>query len=130
MQNIIEKELNWKNYKGKHYESIYTRFYQSYFLPEKFKIDKRKAHFSNLILAGQMDRMEAISKLKEPIIDEETKIYDIEYIKKKFNLSNSSFDKILNSELNTCNDFPNSQSFIDKLKSIISFLRTKKLFPR
>lgn len=130
VQNIIEKELNWKNYKGKHYESIYTRFYQSYFLPEKFKIDKRKAHFSNLILAGQMDRMEAISKLKEPIIDEETKIYDIEYIKKKFNLSNSSFDKILNSELNTCNDFPNSQSFIDKLKSIISFLRTKKLFPR
>ena len=53
---IIEKELNWQDYGGKHYESIYTKFYQGYLLNEKFGFDKRKAHLSNLICAKVITR--------------------------------------------------------------------------
>ena len=51
---VLQNQLGWVYYGGKHYESIYTRFYQAYLLPTKFDIDKRKAHYSNLILSGQM----------------------------------------------------------------------------
>ena len=52
---IILDKLNWTDYGGKHYESVYTRFYQSYILPVKHNIDKRRAHLSNLIF-GQITR--------------------------------------------------------------------------
>jgi N-acetyl sugar amidotransferase len=52
----IKQELEWRDYGGKHYESVFTKFYQAYILPEKFKIDKRKPHLSTLICSGQMTR--------------------------------------------------------------------------
>ncbi len=52
VKQIITKELGWRDYGGKHYESVLTRFYQGYILPNKFKIDKRKAHLSNSDLFG------------------------------------------------------------------------------
>jgi len=64
--NILAKDIGYHQYPYKHYESIFTRFYQGYILPRKFNIDKRKLHFSNLICSGQMTRAEAIEKLKEP----------------------------------------------------------------
>ena len=57
--NVLKK-IGWKPYENKHGESIYTRFYQSYYLPKKFGIDKRKAHLSNLILSNQISREEGI----------------------------------------------------------------------
>ena len=54
VKKLITEKLGWKDYGGKHYESIWTRFYQGYILPKKFGIDKRKAHYSNLICSGQM----------------------------------------------------------------------------
>ncbi len=67
VKEIITKELDWRDYGGKHYESVFTKFYQAYILPEKFKIDKRKAHYSTLICSGQMTREEALSLLDEPL---------------------------------------------------------------
>ena len=61
---IISDKLNWTDYGGKHYESVYTRFYQSYILPVKHNIDKRRAHLSNLICSGQITRSYAINELK------------------------------------------------------------------
>ena len=63
-KKIIE-ELNWRDYGGKHYESIFTRFYQSYILPEKFNVDKRKSHLSTLICSGQLTREEALEEIKK-----------------------------------------------------------------
>ncbi|MFM6923862.1 MAG: N-acetyl sugar amidotransferase, partial [Ferruginibacter sp.] len=54
VKEIITRELGWRDYGGKHYESVFTRFYQGYILPVKFGIDKRKAHLSNLIFSGQL----------------------------------------------------------------------------
>ena len=58
----------------KHYESLFTRFYQGYILPEKFGVDKRKNHFSSLIVSGQMERREAIDLLDCPTYPDEMKL--------------------------------------------------------
>lgn len=68
-KDAAEKELfekfGWEKYENKHYENIFTRFYEGYYLPKKFGFDKRKSYFSNLILTGQMTRQEALEKIAE-----------------------------------------------------------------
>ena len=63
----LEGFCGFKYYGGKHYESILTRFMQCYYLPEKFGIDKRKSHYSSLIMSGQMTRKEGLEELKKPL---------------------------------------------------------------
>ncbi len=63
----LENFCGFQYYGGKHYESILTRFMQCYYLPEKFGIDKRKSHYSSLIMSGQMTREEALSLLEKPL---------------------------------------------------------------
>lgn len=94
-KKIIAEELGWRDYGGKHYESIFTRFYQSYILPRKFGIDKRKSHLSTLICSGQMNREEALERIKEAPIDADMLVADKEYIIKKFGLTAESFDALM-----------------------------------
>lgn len=93
---LIQKELDWRDYGGKHYESIFTRFYQGYILPEKFNIDKRKMHLSSLICSGQITREEALEELKNPPYDEAMKAEDKSYVLKKLGLSETEFQEIMN----------------------------------
>ena len=92
----IQHELDWRDYGGKHYESVWTRFYQGYILPEKFGIDKRKAHLSNLIFSGQLTKEEALEKLNQPIYPPELFEEDKEFVIKKFGLNQAQFDEIMN----------------------------------
>ena len=93
---FFKKELDWKCYGGKHYESIYTRFYQGYILPRKFNIDKRKAHLSTLICSGQITRKEALKEIQKDLYTEEDLKKDKEYVLKKLELTNEEFEKIMN----------------------------------
>ena len=97
VKETIKRELEWRDYGGKHYESVFTKFYQAYILPQKFKIDKRKAHYSTLICSGQMTRDEALNELKKPLYDENELRQDMEYVLKKFGLSESEFQAIMTS---------------------------------
>ena len=94
-KELIKKEFGWRDYGGKHFESIITRFYQGYILPEKFGIDKRKAHLSTLICSGQMTREEALNELQTPIYDERMLKEDREFVLKKFGLSEEEFQQIM-----------------------------------
>jgi N-acetyl sugar amidotransferase len=94
-KQLISRELGWKDYGGKHHESIFTRFYQGYILPEKFGIDKRKAHLSNLIFAGQMTRDEALRELGTPPYDPEALEADYEFVLKKLRLPAGEFEAIM-----------------------------------
>src|SRR5580698_9252449 len=67
IKELIKKELDWRDYGGKHYESMFTKFYQAYILPEKFHIDKRKAHLSTLVCSGQITKEEALRELEQPL---------------------------------------------------------------
>ncbi|MBX2912336.1 MAG: N-acetyl sugar amidotransferase [Cyclobacteriaceae bacterium] len=91
----VQKELGWKDYGGKHYESTFTRYYQGCYLPKKFGIDKRKAHLSNLILSGQMKREEALSQLEEPPYAPHDQASDEGYVKKKLDFSDDEWKEIM-----------------------------------
>ena len=93
-QRIID-ELGWRDYGGKHYESIFTRFYQGYILPTKFGIDKRKAHLSDLIFSGQITKDEALVELQNPVCDPEQLKVDREFVLKKFGLSEAEFTALM-----------------------------------
>jgi len=95
IKEFIARELNWRDYGGKHYESIFTKFYQAYILPEKFKIDKRKAHLSTLICSGQITKAEALAELEKPLYDPQELKADKEYVLKKLGLSETQFDEIM-----------------------------------
>jgi N-acetyl sugar amidotransferase len=105
-KKLIEDELGWIYYGGKHYESIYTRFTQAYLQPKKFKIDKRKAHHSNLICAGEMTREQALEDIKRdaypnPIMMEE----DRQYFMKKFGMSELDFRNLMNTPTKSYLDY-------------------------
>lgn len=93
-KTIIEK-LNWRDYGGKHYESVFTRFYQGYILPQKFKVDKRKAHLSNLIFSGQISKQEAVEELKQPVYPAELFETDYEFVLKKLGFTDKQFQEYL-----------------------------------
>jgi len=96
VKKLLSKELKWRDYGGKHYENIFTRFYQGYLLPVKFGIDKRKAHLSNLVFSGQMTREEALQELSHPPYDPSLVLNDLEYISKKLGFTVEEFVDLIN----------------------------------
>jgi hypothetical protein len=105
IKEVIKKELDWRDYGGKHYESIFTKFYQAYILPQKFHIDKRKAHLSTLICSGQITREAALAELEKPLYDPRELAADKEYVLKKFGLSEADFSAIMTLPIKKHEDF-------------------------
>lgn len=94
-KETLINELDWKDYGGKHYESVFTRFYQAYILPVKFGVDKRKAHLSNLILSRQINREQAFEEIRKLICDEQLLKEDKAYVLKKLEFSETEFDSMM-----------------------------------
>jgi len=103
-QFLIDK-LGWEDYGGKHHESIFTKFYQSYILPTKFNVDKRRAHLSTMICSGQITREAALRELSEPLYDEVELRRDKEYVLKKLSWSDEEFEKIMNEPVRSHEEF-------------------------
>jgi N-acetyl sugar amidotransferase len=121
-KQILVEKFGWKDYGGKHYESVYTRFYQGYILPKKFGIDKRRAHFSALICAGQIARADALEFLKsDPYADKKMSFRDKEYVIKKFGITPDEFEAIMRLPARDYNDFPNDYRFYNALKGVVKF---------
>lgn len=91
----LQEEFNYIFYECKHFESVFTRFYQGYILPKKWNIDKRKAHLSCMIMAGFIKREEAIEELSHPPYPIEKQLADKEYVCKKWDMSEKEFDDIM-----------------------------------
>lgn len=91
---ILEKEIGWRYYGGKHYESIYTRWFQGYWLPAKFGFDKRRSHFSSLICGGEITREEALEELKIATYPKQLQEEDTAYVLKKFDMTQDQLDEI------------------------------------
>lgn len=114
VKETIKRELEWKDYGGKHYESIFTRFYQGYILPVKFNIDKRKAHLSNLIYSGQLTKDEALKELKLPIYNKDVFKNDYEFVLKKLGLSDSFFQSLMAEPRREHSEFEIEKGFFEK----------------
>ncbi|MEI7801601.1 MAG: N-acetyl sugar amidotransferase [Bacteroidota bacterium] len=115
-KRIISEKLNWRDYGGKHYESIITRFYQSYILPKKFHVDKRRSHLSTLICSGQLTREEALNEIEKPSIEPAKLQEDKTYVLKKFGLSNDEFENIMALPEVPHRNYPSFLNFIDSIK--------------
>lgn len=92
---VLSSGFGWRYYGGKHYESVFTKFYQAYILPEKFGVDKRRAHFSSLIRNNEMTREESLGELEKPAYDPEDLRHDKELVLKKLGFTDKQFDKIM-----------------------------------
>ncbi|MFZ5704567.1 MAG: N-acetyl sugar amidotransferase [Pseudomonadota bacterium] len=86
-KTLLMERFGWQPYPQKHFESRFTRFYESYWLPERFGYDVRKVQYSSLILTGQMTREEAVERLKAPSYDKATIATEIEFVASKLDIS-------------------------------------------
>jgi N-acetyl sugar amidotransferase len=107
--NILQEELGWRYYGGKHHESHFTKFVQSYLLPKKFDLDYRKATLSSQICAGEITREEALKALKEPMFNVEDMSREKEYIAKKLSISKEELNKIIELPGKYYYEYPNDE---------------------
>ena len=105
-RETIEKQLRWLDYGGKHHESVFTRFYQGVILPKKFGIDKRRAHLSSLINAGQMSREDALKELALPPYPLEQQEMDQSFVTRKLGFSQEEFEEYLHTPPRSHFDYP------------------------
>ena len=118
---LLHEKFGWQKYENKHYENIFTRFYEGYYLPQKFGYDKRKCYYSNMVLTGEMTREQALAILAENPYDTQTMNEDMEYIAKKLGISKDEFAKIIAGSNKTYADYKNS------LGAIQASIRTARL---
>jgi N-acetyl sugar amidotransferase len=111
-ENLLESKFGWERFKHKHHESRFTRFYEDYWLPRKFGFEKRRAHFSSLVLTGQMTRDAAILRISKPELDEATLMQEFEYVANKLDWTKEEFQKIFEGENKTYLDYTNNWRLI------------------
>ena len=104
MQLLVDK-FGYQKYPQKHFESRFTRFYESYWLPKRFGYDTRKVQYSSLILTNQMTRDEALSKLGSLPYDESTIKNDFEYIANKLSISIDELQHYMDMPKKTYRDY-------------------------
>ncbi len=113
---LAEKELNrefgWKPFVHKHHESRFTRFYEDYWLKKRFGYDKRRAHFSSLIMTGQMKRGDALRRLERGELSEKKMYAERLYIAMKLGLTINELDSLETVEKRTYRDYKNKRDFI------------------
>jgi hypothetical protein len=102
----LELRVGFRGYQRKHGESLFTKIFQNYYLPQKFGFDKRKPHLSSLIKSGQISREQALSELAKPLYDPDELQVDINYFCKKLRISKEQFLDYLNAAPHHYSDFP------------------------
>ena len=125
--NMLKEEVGWINYGGKHHESMYTGFFQSYILTRKFNIDKRKLHYSALIRSGQISKADAMENIKkDPYAGgEET----LNYCLKKLDLSEKEFNDIMNLPVKSFQDYDSYYDLVKRLEKPIKWGTNLGLIP-
>ncbi len=83
---LLKERFGWQPYPQKHFESRFTKFYEGYWLPEKFGYDTRRVQFSSLIVTGQMTREDALAQLERKPYDEASIAHDFEYVATKLGI--------------------------------------------
>jgi N-acetyl sugar amidotransferase len=109
---LIDK-FGWQPYPQKHFESVFTRFYESYWLPMRFGYDVRRVQYSSLILTGQMTRVEALEKLKQSPYDESTIAYDLEYVANKLRITVDELNSYLVLPKRTYKDYKSQRQIYE-----------------
>lgn len=126
VEQLLLDKFGWEKFQHKHHESRFTRFYEDYWMPKKFGYQKRKAHFSSLILTGQMTREEALDRVSRPELSEEFLQKEFEYVANKLDLTTDELQKIFEGENKTFNDYKNKRKLIGLGAQSMRFLGLEK----
>jgi N-acetyl sugar amidotransferase len=113
----LEKRIGFKKYDRKHGESVFTRFFQEYYLPSRFGIDKRLAHFSSQIISGQLDRDEALILMNKDMYDKNEISRDIDFLCRKLRISSDEFATFLAAPRRSYLEFSNWDSQYKLMKT-------------
>lgn len=123
---ILEREFSWRYYGGKHFESIFTRFYQGYILPKKFHIDKRRAHLSSLICTSQMTREQALIELEKEIYPRALQNEDKDLLCKKLRMSNKEFEMYMQRPPRSHYEFASDETLLNRLLRLNTWIKKLK----
>lgn len=130
-KKLLQEELGWRDYGGKHFESVFTKFFQAHYLPAKFGYDKRKAHLASLIVSGQMSKAEAEEELQKPLYDRHELEQDTAFWIKKLGISRPEFDRIMQETPSSYTDFANDERRQAYLRSVlVSLTKARKVVSR
>jgi N-acetyl sugar amidotransferase len=121
----LEQRIGWRRYDGKHFESVITRFHQSYILPRKFGLDKRRLHLSGLIWSQQLERCQAVQELENPPCAESIVEQDRQFVVKKLGFSQNEFEMIMQSPAKTYQDYPNHNWLYNWIHRAAEYVRKK-----
>lgn len=111
-EKLLNDKYGWEPFQHKHHESRFTRFYEDFWLPRKFGFEKRRAHFSSLILTGQMTRKEALERISKPELSEEFLQKEFDYVADKLDLTRSELQEIFDGQNKTFRDYKNKIKLI------------------
>lgn len=111
-EKLLEERFGFQRCLHKHHESRFTVFFEDYWLPRKFGYEKRRAHFSSLILTNQMSRDEALERISKPELAEEEIIQEIEYVSNKLGLSLNELQTLFEGQNKVCTDYKNKRYLI------------------
>lgn len=117
--DLLQRELGWVYYGGKHYESRFTQFYQAYILPNKFRVDKRRAHLSSLIYSGQLGRREALELLTRETLPARLADEEREYVIKKLGFTLEEFEAYLRAPARPHYDFASYDKLFRRLLRLL-----------
>jgi N-acetyl sugar amidotransferase len=121
---VLASEIGWRDYGGKHFESVWTRFYQGHYLPEKFGFDKRRGHLSTMICSGQISREAALAELAKPPYPSEGLLReDMEFVVKKFHLSRAEWDAIMSAKPLKHTEFPSHYFLFHRMRKYKDMFR-------
>ena len=112
VEQVLFDKFGWEKFQHKHHESRFTRFYEDYWLPRKFGFEKRRAHFSSLVLTGQMTREEALDRVSKPELSEEFLAKEFEYVAHKLDFTIDELRLLFEGENKTFHDYKNKRNLI------------------
>lgn len=129
-EDELAQLFGWQRFKHKHHESRFTRFYEDYWLPRRFGFEKRRAHFSSLIMTGQMTREEALDRISRPEMDERFLKQEFEYVAHKLGLSVAELQQLFDSPKKTYRDYKNKRWLIGFGGNVLRWLGLEKRYFR
>jgi hypothetical protein len=116
----LAEHCGWKNYGRKHCESYFTRYFQCHYLPLRFGFDKRKPHFSSLIVSGQMSREQALAELAKPLYEPDELASDTAYVSQKLGYSPAEWEQVLAVPTQRHAGYVNSAGYVNMARCIKS----------
>ena len=128
VDQVLKNELDWEYYGGHHHENHYTKFFQSYYLPAKFGIDKRKLELSALIRSGQLSRKEALSVIESSHYEYEQETID--YALNKLDITSKEWEEIMKAPIKSHNDYKTLLPYIKFLHSPIRIATDMNVLPK